>query len=344
MEGKERITRALNREEADRTPVWFMRQAGRHLPEYRKLAKEHDFWERCKDTDICSRISLQPIERYSDIDATIVFSDILTPLPALGYDVKYGGGIKIDPFDFEDVDSWPEFIAREHAPWAGNALAEIGAREESKARLGFAGCPWTISMYLVSGGTGDKDFHGARSAVFSNPDLSLKLLNKMAETVGGLLADQVNYGGADAVQLFDTWAGLLSPAQYEKFARGPTETAIKVFREKSTRDVPLIHYAKGSGHLHQQIRSMDIDAISLDWRDDINLNRVNHGRSIAIQGNLDPSYLHGSQQEAVSATKKVLIEAGNDPGHIFNLGHGMAPNSKIENVEAVLHTVTGGIR
>ena len=262
----------------------------------------------------------------------------------MGYEVKYGGGIKIDPFEFEDVDSWPEFRAREHAPWAGDALAEIGLQEENKARLGFAGCPWTISMYLLSGGTGDKDFHGARSAVFSNPELSSNLLTKMAEIVGGLLADQVNYGGADAVQLFDTWAGLLSPTQYEGFARGPTETAIRVFRERSARDVPLIHYAKGSGHLHEQIRSLDIDAISLDWRDDINLNRVNHGHRIAIQGNLDPSYLHGSQHEAVIATKEVLRQAGDGPGHIFNLGHGMAPNSKIENVKAVLHTVTGGIR
>ena len=170
MEGKERLTSALNNTEVDRVPIWFMRQAGRHLPEYRKIAKEHDFWTRCMDVDLCSKITIQPLERYPEIDAAIVFSDILTPLPSLGYNVSYGNGISIDEFEFDHVDDWPAFDARKHAPWAGDALAEVGEFEHNKARLGFAGCPWTISMYLLSGGTGDKDFHGARSDIFSNPE------------------------------------------------------------------------------------------------------------------------------------------------------------------------------
>ena len=344
MEGKERLVSALNKTEVDRVPVWFMRQAGRHLPEYRKIAKEHDFWTRCMDVDICSRITLQPLERYPEIDAAIVFSDILTPLPSLGYDVKYGNGIRIDEFEFDQVDEWPAFQSRKHAPWAGNALAEVGEVEGTKARLGFAGCPWTISMYLLSGGTGDKDFHGARASIFSNSEAASDLLGRLADIVGDLLADQVNYGGADAVQLFDTWVGLLSPSQYQKFGKDATERAIKVFREKSSRDVPLIHFAKGSGHLHHQIRSLDIDAISLDWRDDMRFNRQEHGGNFAIQGNLDPSYLHGSQENAVEAAKRVLKQAGDAPGHVFNLGHGMAPASKIDNVEAVLRTVAGDIK
>ena len=198
-------------------------------------------------------------------------------------------------------------------------------------------------MYLLSGGTGDKDFHGARSDIFSDPEAAGSLLNRLADIVGGLLADQVNYGGADAVQLFDTWAGLLSPAQYDEFGKKATERAIGVFREKSNRRVPLIHYAKGSGHLHEQIRGMDIDAISLDWRDDLRVNREEHGSHMAIQGNLDPSYLHGSQENAIEAAKRVLNQAGEGPGHIFNLGHGMAPASKIENVKAVLRTVAGEV-
>ena len=343
MEGKERLTSALNNTEVDRVPIWFMRQAGRHLPEYRKIAKEHDFWTRCMDVDLCSKITIQPLERYPEIDAAIVFSDILTPLPSLGYKVSYGNGISIDEFEFDHIDDWPSFDARKHAPWAGDALAEIGEFEHNKARLGFAGCPWTISMYLLSGGTGDKDFHGARSDIFSNPESAGSLLDRLADIVGGLLADQVNYGGADAVQLFDTWAGLLSPAQYDEFGKKATERAIGVFREKSNRRVPLIHYAKGSGHLHEQIRQMDIDAISLDWRDDLRVNREEHGSHMAIQGNLDPSYLHGSQENAIEAAKRVLDQAGEGPGHIFNLGHGMAPASKIENVKAVLRTVAGEV-
>tara|TARA_B100000575_G_C23124914_1_gene651592 strand:- start:648 stop:1682 length:1035 start_codon:yes stop_codon:yes gene_type:complete len=344
MEGKERLLAALNKTEVDRVPVWFMRQAGRHLPEYRKIAKEKDFWTRCMDVDICSKITLQPLDRYPEIDAAIVFSDILTPLPALGYEVRYGNGIRIDKFDFEQIDDWADFNARKDAPWAADALAEIGELEDTKARLGFAGCPWTISMYLLSGGTGDKDFHSARASIFSNTKMADELLGRVADVVGDLLADQVNYGRADAVQLFDTWAGLLSPEQYERFGKKATARAIGVFREKAKNDVPLIHYAKGSGHLHEQIRSLDIDAISLDWRDDLYTNRRDYGKDLAIQGNLDPSYLHGSQLGAIDAARSVLEKAGNRPGHIFNLGHGMTPDSKIENVEAVLKTVAGGIK
>ena len=341
MNSRDRIVSALNLEPVDRTPVWFMRQAGRHLPEYRKLAQSHSFWDRCKDIDLCTKITLQPIERYKKIDAAIIFSDILTPLPALGYEVEYGGGIRIDDFNLTDLDDWPEFSARKHAPWAANGLKAIGEDNDEIARLGFAGCPWTTAMYLIAGGTGDKEFHQTRAKVFSNPDESNRLLMKMAEAVGSLLADQVNYGGADAVQIFDTWAGLLSVQDYQKFGKPATSRAIEVFRTKSTRKVPLIHYAKGSSHLHEQIRELDIDAISLDWRDDLKANRLKFGKDLAIQGNLDPSRMHGSSEAARQAARTVLSNAGKDPGYIFNLGHGFAPGAKIECVEAVLREVTG---
>ena len=341
MNSRDRIVSALNLEPVDRTPVWFMRQAGRHLPEYRKLAQNHSFWDRCKDIDLCTKITLQPIERYKKIDAAIIFSDILTPLPALGYEVEYGGGIRIDDFNFTDVDDWQEFSARKHAPWAANGLKAIGEENDEIARLGFAGCPWTTAMYLIAGGTGDKEFHQTRAKVFSNPDESNRLLMKMAEAVGDLLADQVNYGGADAVQIFDTWAGLLSVEDYQKFGKPATSRAIEVFRTKSTREVPLIHYAKGSSHLHDLIRELDIDAISLDWRDDLKANRSKYGKNLAIQGNLDPSRMHGSSEAARQAARTVLSNAGKDPGYIFNLGHGFAPGAKIECVEAVLREITG---
>ena len=341
MNGKERIVGALNHQEVDRTPVWFMRQAGRHLPEYRKLASKHNFWERCMDIDLCTTITMQPIHRYKSIDAAIIFSDILTPLPALGYEVEYGGGIRIDPFEFEDVEGWSDFSARKHAPWAADGLKAIGEDNTDIARLGFVGCPWTTSMYLIAGGTGDKEFHETRAKIYSNPDASMRVLLKVAEAVGDLLADQVNHGGADAVQMFDTWAGLLTDEDYCRFAKPATERAIEVFREKANRQVPLIHYAKGSSHLHHEIRSLDIEALSLDWRDDLKQNRIDFGSEFAFQGNLDPSRMHGTPQAAVNAAKVVMENAGNEPGHIFNLGHGFAPGAKIECVEAVLRHVTG---
>ena len=342
MNGKERIVSALNLKPVDRTPVWFMRQAGRHLPEYRKIAAENSFWERCMDADLCSEITLQPIERYKTIDAAIIFSDILTPLPSLGYDVEYGGGIRISDFDFSHVDDWIDFSARKHAPWAADGLKAVGEEVgDSKARLGFVGSPWTICMYLLSGGTGDKDFHNARAKIYSNPEEAENLLLKMGEIVGGLLADQVNHGGADAVQVFDTWAGLLSPETYRKFAMPATQKTIEVFREKVGTDVPLIHYAKGSGHLHPAIRELDVNAISLDWRDNLAQNRAQFGDQLAFQGNLDPSLLHGSTEMARLATQDVLKAAGDKPGHIFNLGHGFAPSARIECVETVLREITG---
>ncbi|RJU92966.1 MAG: uroporphyrinogen decarboxylase [Candidatus Poseidoniales archaeon] len=342
MNGRQRIVSALNLKPVDRTPVWFMRQAGRHLPEYRKIAAEHSFWERCMDVDLCSQITLQPLERYNGIDAAIVFSDILTPLPSLGYDVEYGGGIRISDFDFSHVDDWTDFNARKHAPWAADGLQAIGEEiGDTTARLGFVGCPWTICMYLLSGGTGDKDFHNARAQISSNQDEAKRLLLKMGDIVGDLLADQVIHGGADAVQVFDTWAGLLSPETYRQYAMPATNRAIQVFREKVGNDVPVIHYAKGSGHLHAAIRELDLHAISLDWRDSLSENRAQFGDKFAFQGNLDPSLLHGSTEMARSATQQVLAAAGDKPGHIFNLGHGFAPSARIECVETVLREITG---
>ncbi|MBR59931.1 MAG: uroporphyrinogen decarboxylase [Euryarchaeota archaeon] len=341
MNGKERIVAALNLQPVDRTPVWFMRQAGRHLPEYRKLAADYSFWERCQDLDLCTTITMQPINRYRTIDAAIVFSDILTPLPALGYEVEYGGGIRIDPFKFEDVDDWTDFSARKHAPWAADALKAIGEDNDEIARLGFAGCPWTTSMYLLAGGTGDKEFHNTRANVFSNPEATDRVLMHMADAIGHLLADQVNHGGADAVQLFDTWAGLLSVEDYQRIALPATQRTIEVFRKNANHRVPLIHYAKGSGHLHNLIRTLDIDALSLDWRDDLQANRMNFGDRYAFQGNLDPSRMHGTPKAAKMAAQRVLDQAGDAPGHVFNLGHGFAPGAQIECVEAVLRLITG---
>ena len=294
------------------------------------------------DVDLCTKITLQPLERYKKIDAAIIFSDILTPLPSLGYDVEYGGGIRISEFNLSDVEDWKQFNARKDAPWAADGLKSVGEKiGETTARLGFVGSPWTICMYLLSGGTGDKDFHNARAKVFSNPEEAKIMLNKMGEIVGNLLADQVNYGGADAVQIFDTWAGLLSPEIYRRFAMPATAKTIEVFRENVNREVPIIHYAKGSGHLHSDIRDLDLNAISLDWRDDLSQNRQEFGDKYAFQGNLDPSLLHGSTKMAKLATRDVLKSAGDKPGHIFNLGHGFAPSARIECVETVLREIVG---
>ena len=340
MNGRERIVSALNLHEVDRTPVWFMRQAGRHLPEYRKIASETSFWERCMDVDLCTKITCQPLERYPEIDAAIVFSDILTPLPSLGYEVKYGGGIKIDKFQFEDIDSWPKFNSRKDAPWAANALNALSDYTEDRvAHLGFVGSPWTIGMYLLAGGTGDKEFIETRGKINSNPDQAKEMFDKLGTIVGNLLADQVNYGGANAVQIFDTWAGLLDVDSYREYAMPGAKKALEVFRSEVNSKVPVIHYAKGSGHLHQAMMELDVQCFSLDWRDDMQEYREKFGNKYAFQGNLDPSLLTSSVEKVSQETKNVLMRAGNSPGHIFNLGHGFSPSAKIDCVESILRTI-----
>ena len=197
---------------------------------------------------------------------------------ALGYEVEYGGGIRITPFAFDDVEAWPEFEARTHAPWAANALAALpDVLPRDVARLGFAGCPWTVGMYLIAGGTGDKEFVNTRAKVHADPEAAIRLFMRLGDIVGNLLADQVVHGGADAVQLFDTWAGLLNEATYRRFAMPATARAIEVFRERCPTRTPLIHYAKASGHLHGAIMELDIDGLSLDWRDDLRAYRASHG-------------------------------------------------------------------
>lgn len=342
MNGRERMLAALRHEPVDRPPVWFMRQAGRHLPEYRALAEQADFWTRCKDLDLCTTITSQPIERYPQLDAAIVFSDILTPLPSLGYEVEYGGGIRITPFSFDEVESWPTFDARTHAPWAADALAALpDVLPRDVARLGFAGCPWTVGLYLIAGGTGDKEFVNTRAKIHAEPEAATRLFMRLGDILGDLLADQVVHGGADAVQLFDTWAGLLDEATYRRFALPATARAIEVFRARCPSRTPLVHYAKASGHLHQAIMELDIDVLSLDWRDNLQRYRAEHGDRLVLQGNLDPTFMHGSPEAAVSAAEAVLEAAGDAPGYIFNLGHGFAPSARIECVEAVLRTVEG---
>ena len=336
------IIRTARGESTERTPVWLMRQAGRILKEYRDLrSKVSGFKELVETPSLAAEVTIQPVDLL-DVDAAIIFSDILTPLPSLGYDVEYGGGIRISEFSLDDVDDWTKFSARKHAPWAADGLKSVGEElGETTARLGFVGSPWTICMYLLSGGTGDKDFHNARAKVYSNPEEAQHMLMKMGEIVGDLLADQVIHGGADAVQLFDTWAGLLSPEIYRKFAMPATAKTIEVFREKVGEEVPIIHYAKGSGHLHSDIRDLDLNAISLDWRDNLAVNREQFGDKYAFQGNLDPSLLHGSTETAKLATRQVREAAGDKPGHIFNLGHGFAPSARIECVETVLREIVG---
>ena len=224
-------------------------------------------------------------------------------------------------------------------PHGPDGLRAIGEDNSEIARLGFVGCPWTTSMYLMAGGTGDKEFHSTRAKVYSNQEDAMRVLLSVADAVGDLLADQVNHGGADAVQMFDTWAGLLSESDYRKYAKPATERAIEVFRSKANAASPY-PLCERSSHLHHEIRTLDIDAVSLDWRDDLKANRTEFGSNLPSRATLthrDAWISKGCTRGSRTCTQN----AGNEPGHIFNLGHGFSPGAQIDCVEAVLRTVTG---
>jgi uroporphyrinogen decarboxylase len=318
----------------------MMRQAGRYLPEYRELRASASFWERCQDPALASEITLQPIRRF-DFDAAIIFSDILLPLLPMGahFEFEAGGGPRLkDPFDsaaklahLRDVD------VRRELPWTLEALQRVRAQlDASKALLGFAGAPFTLLCYLVEG-EGSKLFPTLKRLLFTQPGLCESVLARLAQLVGDYLLEQAR-AGADAVQLFDTWAGLLHPEDYERFALPYARAA---FEPALAHGVPTIYYVHGGpALLHAQIES-GCDVIGVDWRQRLSIVRTIVPADRAIQGNLDPLVLLADPATVRARTQRMLDEMEGRPGYIVNLGHGVLPQTPLESVAAFVETVRG---
>ncbi|MFK7855784.1 MAG: uroporphyrinogen decarboxylase, partial [Granulosicoccus sp.] len=319
--------RALSREETPRTPVWVMRQAGRYLPEYLKVRKQAgDFMTLCSTPELACEVTLQPIDRFN-LDAAILFSDILTIPDAMGLGLHFetGEGPKFsNPVRSRaDVDRLPVPDPSDKLRYVMDAVSTI--RKELNGRvplIGFSGSPWTLATYMVEGG-GSKDFAKVKGMLFSDPDTLHKLLEKTARSVIQYLNAQVE-SGAQSLMLFDTWGGALSPANYQEFSLQYMQQIVDgLTREADGRKVPVVLFTKNGGQWLNKMADTGCDGLGVDWTTDLADARARTNNRVALQGNLDPSVLYGSPERIKAEVKRVLDSYGPGPGHVFNLGHGI---------------------
>lgn len=329
----ERLRRALTGQPVDRVPVWFMRQAGRYLPEYRAVRETVSFLELCADVDLSCEVTLQPIRRF-DLDAAIVFSDILTIPEAMGQEVRFdkGHGPRLpNPIRTRaDVDALMQPDVADALPVVPATLKAFQAADPSVPILGFAGAPWTLLCYMVEGG-GSKDWKHAKALLWDDPTTAQALLDRLADMVGDYLQAQVDAGAA-AVQLFDTWAGALSPEDARRFAIPAAHRALS-----RVSGAPRLYFTKDTAALLPQLKDTGADAFGIDWRTDLARARAALGDA-PVQGNLDPILLH-APPDVIAERVTAILEAGGGTGHVFNLGHGVVPSTPIEGVHAMVDAV-----
>jgi len=333
MDKHTRLGNALRGLPVDRPPVWFMRQAGRYMAEYRKIRERVSFLELCGDSDLATEVTCQPVDRF-DVDAAIVFSDILTIPEAMGMEVRFdkGSGPRL-PAPLRSAAD----VAALRQPDVADALPIVPAtlRKFRKTRpdvpiLGFAGAPFTLLCYMVEG-SGSKNWEHVKRMLFGDPDTARLLLDRLADMVGDYLQSQIDAGAA-GVQMFDTWAGVLSPEDFERFALPATQRAFarvkgapRVFFTRDTS--PFLHFVPQTG----------ADAVALDWRVDMARARAELG-AMPVQGNLDPMALFAPPAEIRRRVHRIIDAAG-PLGHVFNLGHGVTPTTPIAGVEAMIAAV-----
>lgn len=330
MTPRERMIRACLGEPVDRPPVWLMRQAGRYLPEYREIRKVSGFLDVCRDPEMATEVSLQPHRRFG-MDGVVVFSDILLPLTGLGLELDFTPGpVLANPIrNKADVDRLGRSVADAVAPTCeaiGALRRELG---EKAAVIGFAGAPWTLAAYSTEGRL-SRDLVTLSGLSYRDPALLDRLLDRLAETTAETLKLQID-AGADVVQIFDTWAGMLSPERFRRFAG----RALRAVLEMLPADrPPVIIFARDAVHLVDELADLGPDVVSLDWRIDLAEAAAQIGGRVSLQGNLDPTALSATPEE-VTRQATGLIEKGRKArGHVLNLGHGILPSTPVESVGA----------
>ncbi len=343
------LLRALLREPTTRTPVWLMRQAGRYLPEYCETRKRAgSFLELCKTPSLACEVTLQPLARY-DLDAAILFSDILTVPDAMGLGLYFAEG-EGPKFERPLREEWAINGLRAPDPWdhlryVMDAIAEIRrALDNSVPLIGFSGSPFTLACYMVEGG-GSEDFRTVKTMLYSRPDLLHKILGVTADAVTRYLNAQID-SGAQAVQIFDTWGGALSHAAYEEFSLAYMRRVIDGLKKTHEGErIPCIVFTKGGGQWIEKIAASGCDALGLDWTTDLGEARRRLGAKVALQGNLDPIVLFAAPTDVAREATRILDDyaaaGGGDTGHVFNLGHGIHQHTPPENVAALVETVHG---
>jgi uroporphyrinogen decarboxylase len=328
--------RACRGEPSPETPIWIMRQAGRYLPEYRALRERHSFLECCTVPELCAEVTVQPIERFG-FDAAILFSDILIPVIGLGIPVSFNPGPVLE-FHIErreDVARLKWKGAAESTPHVKPVIRAVRERLAARAPLiGFAGAPFTVASYLIEDGRG-RDLMRARAFLSRDPEWFARLLDVIVEATVDYLKAQIA-AGVDAIMLFDTQAGLLPPTEFARTAVTAAERILKAM----PKGTPTLYFALAPsvGHL-ESLRTMHADVFGLDYRVSVAQARAIIGGSRGVQGNLDPAVLVGPPEEVVVQAEAILRENGGRPGFIFNLGHGIWPETPVENVALLVQTV-----
>lgn len=335
--------RALNLEETARTPVWVMRQAGRYLPEYLKVRKQAgDFMTLCSTPDLACEVTLQPLERFN-LDAAILFSDILTIPDAMGLGLHFvtGEGPKFsNPVRSRaDVEKLPVPDPMDSLKYVMDAVSTIRRELDGRVPLiGFSGSPWTLATYMVEGG-GTKDFSKIKGMLFSDPKSLHHLLDKTALSVVSYLNAQVK-AGAQSLMIFDTWGGVLSPHNYRQFSLHYMKQILDgLQRESEGRKVPVVLFTKNGGQWLDLLADTGCDGLGVDWTTDLADARAKTGNRVALQGNLDPSVLYGDATTIRDNVKRVLDSYGPGPGHVFNLGHGIHQFVKPEHLGIMVEAV-----
>ncbi|HEY0193341.1 MAG TPA: uroporphyrinogen decarboxylase [Kofleriaceae bacterium] len=334
--------RACRRQPVERTPIWMMRQAGRYLPAYRAVRARASFLELCRNPDLACEVTLQPIDEFG-FDAAILFSDILITLPAMGLEVAFpDSGPKIaTPIRTQAaIDALGVPDPEAELPYVMEAVRKIKAALAGRVPLiGFAGAPLTMLTYAVEGG-GSKDYPHTKKLLYGNPTAAHALLDKLARTCATYLEAQIA-AGADAVQIFDSWGGIVSPGDFREFPLRYAKQVIELLRASPTfkaRAVPIIYFVNGCAPYLADYATSGADVLGVDWRIGIDQVRRGVGDGVALQGNLDPGALFATPAEIRTRVADILASAG-PIGHIFNLGHGVLPETDPEHVRAMVTAV-----
>lgn len=335
--------RALLRQPVERTPVWMMRQAGRYLPEYRRVREQAgSFMKLCTTPELAAEVTLQPLERFR-LDAAILFSDILTIPDAMGLGLAFlegeGPSFRKPIRTAEDVWRLPIPDPEDELRYVMDAVRLIRARLEGRVPLiGFAGSPWTLASYMVEGGS-SREFRKLKGMMYGEPQLLHALLGKLADAVALYLDAQIA-AGVDAIMVFDTWGGILSPQQYQEFSLRYAKRVLGgIHRHAAGRTVPAILFTKGGGLWLEAMAESGYDALGLDWTTDIGEARSRVGQKVALQGNLDPQALYAPKDTLRTEVRQILRSYGRGTGHVFNLGHGVWPDVDPEQVQVMVEAV-----
>ncbi len=340
-----RYLQALRQEPTDKTPIWIMRQAGRYLPEYRKIReKAGSFLNLCKTPELACEVTLQPLERF-DLDAAILFSDILTIPDAMGLGLNFETGegpvFAKTIQSKQDIDNLPLPCPNTELRYVMDAVRHIkSALNKNTPLIGFSGSPWTLACYMIEG-SGSKTFSKTKKMLYSQPDLLHRLLKHLAQAVIDYLSGQID-AGVDSLMIFDTWGGLLTPIAYEHFSLFYMTQIIKNLKNKYPT-IPITLFTKGGGLWLEPMVLSGANCLGLDWTIDIKQARLITQDRVALQGNLDPSVLYGTEEEIHAQVSRILSQMGPHKGHIFNLGHGIHPDidpGKVKFLVDLVHSMS----